>query len=117
MRPLLTIAIIILSASTLAHSSAEELTAESLAGCMMDNSGVEESEALKNLLIDALSDAPREKLQTGTIAVGMQMLTLATVECGMGMEELSSPLFEESARIYGQQLGEKLVTNAMAKIG
>lgn len=72
---------------------------------------------MKTMMIRALQDAPREELQGITIQLGMSMVTLATVKCGMGMSELESPVFEAAAEIYGMQMGEKIMNKALAKIG
>lgn len=96
---------------------AQAQTAQSLANCMVQNSDANDEQALKNMMIRALQDAPANELQTLTMQVGMSMVTIATTDCGIGMSELDGPVFMGAAEIYGTVMGEKIMAEALAKIG
>lgn len=101
----------------LASAHAQTLTSQSLAECMIANTGDTDEAILKKLIIRAMQDAPTDELKGITIEMGMSMVSLATVDCGLNMSELDGPVFVGAAEIYGQRMGEKLMTEAMAKIG
>lgn len=101
----------------LASANAQPVTSQSLAECMIANTGDTDEAILKKLIIRAMQDAPTEELKSITIEMGMSMVSLATVDCGMDVSDLDGPVFGGAAEIYGQRMGEKLMTEAMAKIG
>lgn len=93
----------------------EAMTAQSLADCMIENSTDTNEDLLKDMMIKALQDAPEAELMSSTIAMGM--VTLATTNCGLDLAGLDSPTFENAAELYGTYMGEKIMGDAMAKIG
>lgn len=95
----------------------EAMTAQSLADCMIENSTDTNEDLLKDMMIKALQDAPEAELMSSTIAMGMGMVTLATTNCGLDLAGLDSPTFENAAELYGTYMGEKIMGDAMAKIG
>ena len=117
MKTLTRILAVSLALTAFSTSAAQQHTAESLSTCMIENSDLQDEQVLKDLIVLAMTDAPRAELQQSTIALGMMMLTLATVDCGMGMGELDGPLFEKAAETYGEHMGLKIMTEALAKIG
>lgn len=95
----------------------DAVTAQGLADCMVENSTDADEALLKDMMIKALQDAPEAELMSSTMAMGMGMVTLATTNCGLDLAGLQTPVFEEAAEIYGMYMGEKIMGEAMAKIG
>lgn len=100
----------------LTGAHAQTMTAESLANCMLENSGENEKTALKNMMIKALSDAPAAELEASTMALGLTIVGLATSNCDMAVGDLTSDMFGDAAELYGMEMGELVMTEAMAKI-
>lgn len=99
-------------------SVAQEADASAiLANCMLENTTSVQENLLKDLMVAALKDAPAAELQNKTMGFGMSMITLATSTCELGIDELQGPVFEGAAAIYGEEMGAKIMSKAMAKIG
>ena len=90
---------------------------QQLADCLLQNASGEDEKLMKDLLIKALQDAPADDLQASAMALGFSIYNLGTSFCEMTPQEVSSGVFEQAAEIYGEALGEKIVTDAFSKIG
>lgn len=117
MKYLIAPALVAIAFATTPAIAQEEMTAQSLADCMVENSTDADEALLKDMMIKALQDAPEAELMSSTMAMGMGMVTLATTNCGLDLASLQTPVFEEAAEIYGMFMGEKIMSEAMAKIG
>ena len=84
---------------------------------MIQNTDASGEQVLKDMMIQALSDAPADQLQSSVLQLGMTMINLATSDCGFSMDNLDSPVFAGAAEIYGMRMGEKIMQEALAKIG
>ncbi|MEM9055387.1 MAG: hypothetical protein AAGB16_08680 [Pseudomonadota bacterium] len=117
MKHLISSTIAAIALTGLTPALAQHNTAQSLANCMVQNSDASDEQVLKDMMIKALQDAPTDELQAITLKMGMTMINIATVDCGMSMSDLEGPVFQGAAEIYGMQMGEKIMGEALAKIG
>ena len=92
-----------------------EIETEALATCLMTHTTDEQAEGMKRFMIHALQQekagATEEllKFSFGTLATG-------TSKCGLSFADIDTPDFEAAMEIYGQQLGEKIMSEAMLLI-
>jgi hypothetical protein len=84
--------------------------------CLIDNSSVNEEDIFRQMLLSALQDEP-EKAKENFNKFGLAILSLATEKCGAALTDLSDPSLQRAVQEYGQFMGEKIMTNALSKMG
>lgn len=109
------ISLLALTVTPVATAAAAPSGAE-VGQCMIENSSTEAENALREMMIAALEDRLVEA-QEGVMEMGMAIVSIAMNSCGIQIADLQTPLFEEASSIYGQWVGEKIVSEAFAKIG
>jgi hypothetical protein len=101
------------SSQTPAPISAEGKT---LGDCLIANSTSEHERLMRVMLIDALKE-DTDALNKSLMTLSMAVLATATQSCSLKVSDLQKPQFEEGMGVYGEFLGEKIMTDAMAKLG
>lgn len=98
-----------------APSFAQQVDAAALTECLIANTTDEHIASMKRLMIAALQDEietlKAEATNYGNIIVGM-----AIAKCNVAASQLTDPAVNEAVGVYGQRLGEKIMTDAFAKI-
>ena len=94
----------------------ETSTGSPLADCMLAHVDAPFEQQMKTMMIDALKD-DTESLNRSMMAMGVGVLSIAQQHCGVKMSDLQTPEFERAAGLFGQTIGERIMTKAMAKIG
>lgn len=89
---------------------------KALGDCLSANSTSEHERAMKAMMIDALNDNT-EALNESILAVTMAVIATAQQSCNLKMTDLQKPFFAEGMGVYGEHLGQKVMTAAMAKLG
>ena len=89
---------------------------KTLGDCLSANSTPAHERMMKTMLIDALNE-DTEALNKSILAVTMAVMATAQQSCGLKMTDLQKPMFAEGMGVYGEYLGQKVMTNAMAKLG
>jgi hypothetical protein len=87
-----------------------------LTECLVANTTDEHIAAMKRLMIAALQD----DIQTMTTEVqnyGNIIVQLAISNCNIQASQLEDPAVGDAVGAYGERLGEKIMTEAFAKIG
>lgn len=96
-------------------SFAQQVDAAALTECLIANTTDEHIASMKRLMIAALQDEietlKAEATNYGNIIVGM-----AIAKCKVVASQLTDPAVNEAVGVYGQRLGEKIMTDAFAKI-
>lgn len=96
-------------------SLAQQVDAAALTECLIANTTDEHIASMKRLMIAALQDQietlKAEATNYGNIIVGM-----AIAKCNVVASQLTDPAVNQAVGIYGQRLGEKIMTDAFAKI-
>jgi hypothetical protein len=87
-----------------------------LTECLLANTTDEHIQAMKRLMIAALNDET-EMLKNEATSYGMVIVTMAMTKCGITEAQLQDPAVNAAVGVYGQKLGEKIMTDAFAKIG
>jgi hypothetical protein len=93
--------------------------ADTLADCLVQHSGQPESDAMKRVMIAALSD-DTPGLKGALSEFSGLLLKLAMSSCGVGLTQLQDPAygatFQQASSKYGAVLGGKLMQDAFAKL-
>ena len=87
-----------------------------LTQCLVDNTTDDHIAAMKRLMIAALQD-DIETMKTEVQNYGNIIVQMAISKCNIQASELQDPAVSEAVGAYGQKLGEKIMTEAFAKIG
>jgi len=89
-----------------------ETRGEKVASCMIQNSTEDDVAQMKQLMLLAL----QEKKSEATAVMGTLMLKAgltATGQCGVGYNELGTPMFEYAVRLYGEHLGTEVMERSL----
>ena len=87
-----------------------------LTQCLIDNTTDDHIAAMKRLMIAALQD-DIETMKTEVTNYGNIIVQLAITNCNIQASDLQDPAVSDAVGAYGQKLGEKIMTEAFAKIG
>jgi hypothetical protein len=87
-----------------------------LTECLVANTTDEHIGTMKRLLVAALQD-DTATLKSELTSFGMIIVNMAMSQCGVAADQLQDPAVNEAVGGYGQRLGEKIMTDAFAKIG
>jgi hypothetical protein len=94
---------------------AQTVDAAALTECLIANTTDDHIAAMKKLMIAALSD-DIEGLKAEATNYGNIIVQLAIANCNIAASQLSDPAVSEAVGKYGEKLGEKIMTDAFAKI-
>jgi len=86
-----------------------------LGECLIANSTAEHERQMKTVLIDALKD-DTESLNKSVLAMSMGVILLAQQSCSLKMTDLETPEFSNAMQAYGEFMGEKIFSAALAKL-
>ena len=95
---------------------AQAIDGPAVTECLIANTTDEHISAMKRLMIAALQD-DIATLKTEVTSYGMIIVTMAMTQCGVTEAQLQDPALNAAVGAYGQKLGEKIMTDAFAKIG
>jgi hypothetical protein len=95
---------------------AQAVDAAALTECLVANTTDEHIAAMKRLMIAALQD-DIETMKTEVTNYGNIIVQLAIANCNISASQLTDPAVNDAVGAYGQKLGEKIMTDAFAKIG
>ena len=95
---------------------AQAVDAAALTECLIANTTEDHITAMKKLMIAALSD-DIEGLKAQATNYGNIIVQMAISKCNIQASDLQDPAVSEAVGAYGQKLGEKIMTEAFAKIG
>jgi hypothetical protein len=87
-----------------------------LTECLVANTTDEHIGTMKRLLVAALQD-DTATLKSELTSFGLIIVNMAMSQCGVAADQLQDPAVNEAVGAYGQKLGEKIMTDAFAKIG
>lgn len=105
------------AAATLALSgTATAKTGDELGQCLIANSSADVENAMKEMMIDAFTD-DTEALQTSVVDFSIRMITLGVEACDLDVSLVQTPEVQIGIEQYGAYVGEKIMIEAMAKIG
>jgi hypothetical protein len=93
-----------------------EIDKAALTQCLVDNTTDDHIAAMKRLMIAALQD-DIETMKTEVQNYGNIIVQMAISKCNIQASDLQDPAVSEAVGAYGQKLGEKIMTEAFAKIG
>ena len=96
---------------TAAPALAEDRS-EQVAACMVANATEADIAQMKQLMLLAL----QEKKQEASGVLGSLMLTAglsASDNCGVGFNEVGTPMFEYAMRLYGEHLGTVVLERSL----
>jgi hypothetical protein len=94
---------------------AQAVDAAALTECLVSNTTDEHVAAMKRLMIAALQD-DIETLKAEATNYGNIIVGLAISKCNITASQLTDPAVNEAVGAYGQRLGEKIMTDAFAKM-
>jgi hypothetical protein len=94
---------------------AQQVDAAALTECLITNTTNDHIAAMKKLMIAALSD-DIEGLKAEATNYGNIIVQMAIANCNIAASQLSDPAVSEAVGKYGEKLGEKIMTDAFAKI-
>ena len=94
---------------------AQAVDAAALTECLIANTTDDHITAMKKLMIAALSD-DIEGLKAQATNYGNIIVQLAIANCNIAASQLTDPAVSEAVGKYGEKLGEKIMTDAFAKI-
>ena len=94
---------------------AQTVDAAALTECLIANTTDDHITAMKKLMIAALSD-DIEGLKAQATNYGNIIVQLAIANCNIAASQLTDPAVSEAVGKYGERLGEKIMTDAFAKI-
>ena len=97
-------------------ASAQEAEGRALAQCLVDNSTADVEATMKTFFIAALTE-DRDTAVTSIVKVAELIEALAQNTCGIPELELYGDVFNIGAEMYSQYIGEKIMSEAIAKIG
>jgi ribonucleotide reductase alpha subunit len=89
-----------------------ETRSEQVASCMIRNATETDISQMKQLMLLAL----QEKKSEATGVLGSLMLTAglsASSNCGVGFNEVGTPMFEYALRLYGEHLGTVVMERSL----
>ena len=95
---------------------AQQIDGVALTKCLNANAAGEHLAAMKRMVVAAIND-DSEALKTASNSYGMAIINTAVTKCGVREMQLFDPAFKDAVGRYGQKLGEKIITDAFAKIG
>ena len=95
---------------------AQAVDAAALTECLIANTKDEHIAAMKRLMIAALQD-DIETMKTEVTNYGQIIVQMAVADCNINVAQLQDPAVNDAVGTYGQKLGEKIMTDAFAKIG
>jgi hypothetical protein len=99
-----------------APASAQAVDKPALTECLIANTTDEHIAAMKRLMIAALQDDVAT-MKTEVMNYGNIIVQMAISSCKIQASQLTDPAVNEAVGAYGQKLGEKIMTDAFAKIG
>lgn len=92
---------------------------DKLADCLVQHSAQPESDAMKRVMVAALSD-DTPGLKSALSEFSGLLLKLSMSSCGVGLSQLQDPAyaatFQQASSKYGAVLGAKLMQDAFAKL-
>jgi hypothetical protein len=109
----ITAILMITAALNIAHAG--QVNPKDLSDCLITNETPELRGALRDMLVFGLTD-DIPKLRTATEKMGAFLVEISMEKCGLKVEDLTDPGFEEGAGKYGEFAGEKLMNEALSKI-
>ena len=86
--------------------------ADQVASCMIRNATEDDVTQMKQLMLLALQD---KKDEANTVLLGLMMKAglSASSNCGVGFNEVGTPMFESAIRLYGEHLGTVVMERAL----
>ena len=96
-------------------ATAQQVDAAALTECLIANTTDDHIAAMKRLMIAALND-DIETLKAEATNYGNIIVQLAIANCNITASQLTDPAVNEAVGKYGEKLGEKIMTDAFAKI-
>ena len=99
-----------------ATAIAQQIDGSALTKCLTANAGDEHLAAMKQMIVAAIDD-DSEALKAASANYGMAIIVTAVTKCGVKETQLFDSAFKAAVGRYGQQLGEKIIADAFAKIG
>jgi len=100
------------TASLIVAPALAETRSEQVASCMIRNATETDISQMKQLMLLAL----QEKKSEATGVLGSLMLTAglsASSNCGVGFNEVGTPMFEYALRLYGEHLGTVVMERSL----
>lgn len=118
MRPIILAALLALAPlpARAAQPEAAPAPAAVLADCLSANTTTLIEGQLKEMIVGALTE-DKAKFDSAGLAFGTSIVSLAIEKCGLTLSELEGPVFAQAVEISAGRLGEKVMTEAMAKLG
>ena len=101
--------------STPMPAMAQQVDAAALTECLIAHTTDDHIAAMKKLMIAALSD-DIESLKAEATNYGNIIVQMAIADCNIAASQLTDPAVSEAVGKYGERLGEKIMTDAFAKI-
>lgn len=97
-------------------AAAQEIDQNALTDCLVANTTDEHLAAMKRLMIAALQD-DSAAMKTEVTNYGNIIVQMAITSCKVEASQLQDPAVAEAIGAYGERIGEKMMTDAFAKIG
>ncbi|MCG5478194.1 hypothetical protein [Sinorhizobium alkalisoli] len=101
--------------SVATSTTAAEFNEARVVQCMMDHSTADHEAVFKKLMIAVLTEDDGG-VKSSLVQMTSRIMDLALTKCEVGISSLSTPAFQAAAKLYGQQMGEKMMKNAFAKL-
>ena len=111
-----TICLGLVAACLTAAPALAEDRSDDVASCMISHATEADIAQMKQLMLLALQD----KRDEATGVLGSLMLTAglsASGNCGVGFNEVGTPMFEYAMRLYGEHLGTKVLERSLDAMG
>ena len=99
-----------------APAAAQAIDKAALTECLVANTTDEHVAAMKRLMMAALQDDVAT-MKTEVTNYGNIIVQMAIASCKVQASQLQVPAVTEAVGAYGEKLGEKIMTDAFAKIG
>jgi hypothetical protein len=96
-------------------SVAQQVDPAALTECLIANTTQDHINAMKRLMTSALQD-DAEKLKSEAGSYGSIIVQLAIDNCNITASQLTDRAVDDAVVKYGQKIGEKIMTDAFAKI-
>ena len=83
--------------------------------CMLEKSSVQDKAVMRETIIAALQEN-EEAMRTNLIRLSAVLIDLAVTKCRMSYTLMNEKDFGEIGAIYGEKLGNDLISSAFAKL-
>ncbi len=97
----------------------DAISQDELAACLVASHDPTIEKPFRQVLVMVLSDAPVDAAEARAKfeRFGMQIATKAVQSCDVSIASLAGPEAERSFQLYGGWVGEKIMTDAMSRLG